>query len=325
MAVVINSECRKEIIPHALRTLLPSRLVEEIARTNCRHIEEIRLRCDRAVSLTTDRGNVMLSTVIRRGEMDSLLCSVCDNSIYAHTSTIKNGYVTIDGGIRVGLCGKAAFDGDKMIGVHSVSSMNIRIPRRIRDVGDSVCDLYSKMGAERGILIYSPPGEGKTTLLRSVAAKLSSGRQPLRVAVIDTRGELSPTLDGEGLCLDILSGYPRGLGIEIATRTLNAQLIICDEIGDTKEADAIIAAQNCGVPFIASAHSSDVPSLLLRTGIRHLHRARVFGAYVGIKRMGAGSDFKYNITDWSEADAILQNSRGVSIDDRGNVGGIFSK
>jgi stage III sporulation protein AA len=134
---------------------------------------------------------------------------------------------------------------------------------------------------------------------------MASGFSPWRVAVIDTRGELSFSLSGEGLCLDVLSGYPRGIGIEIATRTMNAQLIVCDEIGDTREAEAIMAAQNCGVPFLATAHADSIRELLKRTGIAKLHEARVFGCYVGIKRRG--SDFNYTFTEWEDADIALQS------------------
>ena len=102
--------------------------------------------------------------------------------------------------------------------------------------------------------------------------------------------------------MDLLTGYPRGLGIEIATRTMNAQLIVCDEIGQTEEVEAMLASQNCGVPFVASAHADSVVGLLRRTGIRQLHEARVFRFYVGIRRKPEGGEFLYTITEWEEAE-----------------------
>ena len=151
----------------------------------------------------------------------------------------------------------------------------------------------------RGVLIYSPPGIGKTTLLRSVAVMLASGgwsegTEPLRTVVIDTRGELAFASEGRDLCLDVLSGYPRRRGIEIATRCLNAEVIICDEIGDYEEAMSLVASHNCGVPLIASAHAGSVNQLLSRTGLRLLHEAKIFGAYVGIERDGRGG-FLYDV------------------------------
>lgn len=309
MAVVINSGIKREVLPSFLRALLPARLVEELLTIRCERIEEIRLRRERAVSLTCGRKNIMLRSVLSGDEMEELLCAICNNSLYAHGSTINNGYVTLEGGVRVGICGSATVEGDRIIGVHSVSSMNIRIPSRSIDVGSRVCELFEEYGGTRGLLIYSPPGEGKTTLLRAIAKRLSGGGRARRVCLIDTRGELAYGTEGRELCLDVLSGYPRELGIEIATRTMNAQLIICDEIGETHEAQKIISVQNCGVPFIASAHADSIEFLLLRTGIRRLHTARVFGAYIGIRR-SSGFDYRYTVTDWSEADALLQNIGG---------------
>ena len=110
----------------------------------------------------------------------------------------------------------------------------------------------------------------------------------MRTVVIDTRGELAFANEGRDLCLDVLSGYPRRQGIEIATRCLNAEVIICDEIGDYEEAMSLVASHNCGVPLIASAHAGSVEQLLARTGLRLLHEAKIFGAYVGLERNGRG-------------------------------------
>lgn len=312
MAVTINTSVCREVIPKSLEAILPCGLCAEIRRASvsgCGRIEEIRLRCDRAVSLSTQKGNVMLGRRLCRAEMDKVLAALCDNSLYAHSDTINCGYITLPDGIRVGICGRASLEDGRVLGVYDVSSMNIRIPSGLRNVGAPVCRLLREYGGTHGVLVYSPPGVGKTTLLRGIAAAMAGGDNPRRVCVIDTRGEFSFPLSDGRLCLDILSGYPRPLGIEIAARTMNAQLMICDEIGDVGEAQAIIAAQNCGVPLVASAHASSVEGLLCRTGIRMLHDARVFGAYVGIEREAFAADYRYTVTEWRDADAVLQNIR----------------
>jgi stage III sporulation protein AA len=190
-------------------------------------------------------------------------------------------------------------------GVYDVSALNIRLPTHIKSVGEPICKLIRAMRERKGVLIYSPPGVGKTTLLRSVAYKMASGISPWRVSIIDTRGELALSFDGSGATVDLLTGYPKSVGIEIAARTMNPELMVCDEIGDAEEARAIIGAQNCGVPLLASAHGADLGGLLRRTGIRELHIAGVFGAYVGIERVRNESEYRYKINTAREADRYL--------------------
>ena len=313
MAVTIKGERSARTLPSELMRILPPRLSDEIRKRFTQgdmFIEEIRMRSGRVSPLTSCGRNILLQTVLTQAEVDSFFGVICEGSLYAHSETINNGYVTLDGGIRVGICGSASVSNSKIMGVHSISSLNVRIPHTADHIGEPVCRMLRSYSGSKGILIYSPPGEGKTTLLRSVCAKMAGGENPLRVCVIDTRGELSASLNGQRLCIDVLSGYPRGIGIEIATRTLNAQLIVCDEIGGVAEAEAIIAAQNCGVPFLASAHASSVAELLHRTGVHNLHKAQVFGCYVGIRRRTAG-DLAYTFTEWEEADAVLQYNGSI--------------
>jgi stage III sporulation protein AA len=123
---------------------------------------------------------------------------------------------------------------------------------------------------------------------------------------VDTRGELNVELDDSSLYLDVMSGYPRDVGIEIAVRTLGAQVIICDEIGSMADAHATLGAANCGVPLIASAHASSVDELLERPAIALLHRSHVFGKYVGISRRITGG-FDYDITDWHDIPISKEN------------------
>ena len=283
-----------EVPPSALAAL-PYRLCEEIReRWRGERIEEIRVRRERRASLTLSGRNLVLDTVLDGGEIDSTLTGMCSGSLYAYSDTISRGYISLPGGVRVGVCGRASCEGEKMLGVHEISSLVIRIPHKSRRVGEPVCHLLEEFGRTRGVLIYSPPGVGKTTLLRGVISIISSGDSPLRAAVVDTRGELTFSVGGSELCIDVLSGYPIGLGIEIATRTLSAEVIVCDEIGDYVEAMALVSSHNCGVPLIASAHAGSIDELLRRTGIMLLHEANIFGAYVGIKRDGNGG-FLYDV------------------------------
>lgn len=290
-----------EHIPPLLESSLPYGLVEEITQFSAQgKIEEIRIRRDRRASLVLSGRNIMLNYKADQGEISEIITRMCKGSLYAYSDTINQGYISLPDGIRVGVGGRASCEGEKIIGVYDISSLCIRIPHRQKRVGDEVCNLLRRFNSTKGILIYSPPGVGKTTLLRGCVSILAGGENPMRTLVIDTRGELGFALDSDNLCLDVLSGYPRRLGIEIATRSMNAQLIVCDEIGDYEEAMTLVSSHNCGVPLIASAHASSLSELLCRTGIRLLHEAGIFGAYVGITR-AAYMDFKYDITMRSDA------------------------
>ena len=144
----------------------------------------------------------------------------------------------------------------------------------------------------KSLLIYAPPGVGKTTLLRSLARQLASPVPGLRTVIVDTREELGAILQGERLTLDVLSGYPRHLGIEIAVRSLGAELILCDEIGSPEDARAILSVANCGVPLIATAHAATPEELLSRPPIRALHDAAIFASYVSLTR--SENTFQYH-------------------------------
>lgn len=272
-------------------------------------VEEIRLRADREASLTVDGHNVMTSLILTEPDLTTLLTRMCGGSLYAYSQTIHEGYITLREGVRVGVAGRAVCEEGRIIGVCEITGLCIRLPHIHRAVGGEICRLLRALNqgktAPAGILLYAPPGEGKTTLLRGVAVGLAGGdgQAPLRTVAVDTRGELGFETEGRGLCLDVLRGYPRARGVEIATRTLSAQVILCDEIGDTEEALSLISTHHGGVPLIATCHGGSVTEILRKTGIRLLHEARLFGAYVGIRRDGRG-DFTYRVTPWSQAESV---------------------
>lgn len=286
----------REVLPSHIESLLPLSVVSAVNKAAVYgNLEELRLRSGRHSSVICGGKNIMLDVVLCMSELEGILKCMCNGSLYAYSDTINNGYLILDGGVRVGIGGRASGDGEAVSGVHDVCVLCIRIPHATRRVGREMCDLLDTLPKGKGILIYSPPGVGKTTLLRGIARYASMGDTARRVVVIDTRGELSFSLDSERMSIDVLSGYPKRIGIEIATRTLNPELIICDEIGDPKEAHALISSHNCGIPLIASAHAGSIDQLMSRTGIRLLHSAGIFGCYVGISRDGMGG-FDHSVT-----------------------------
>jgi stage III sporulation protein AA len=295
------------LLPGVLDGLLTSALrteIETVVPPGDR-LEEVRLRRGRCASLTVSGRNLRLATVLSGAEMDALLLSLCEGSLYAHGNTLKQGYLALRDGIRVGVCGHLGLVGEQVTGLCEVSSFSIRIPHVPPFVGGEIVALLHELSLTGGVLIFAPPAVGKTTLLRSVTAQLAGGEHPLRVAVVDTRGELAHGLTAPSLLLDVLSGYPKGLGISVATRTLAAELIVCDEIGDMEEAREIVQAHNCGVPLLASAHAAEIGELLVRPGPRLLHEAHCFGAYVRLFRRPEAFDFDYRVWKWKEADAYL--------------------
>lgn len=286
-------------LPRALDVALPSRLSEAVRALGIPFPEELRLHADRYATVRSENRTYRTSVKLTEGELAQILKQMCAGSLYAYAETIARGYLTLAGGIRVGVCGSAATEKGHVIGVSSITGLTVRIPHAVEVDTQPLKAILSSLPSA-GILLYSPPGVGKTTLLRSLAKRISSAEFGLRTVVIDCRSELTGTLDGESLALDVLVGYPRDLGIEIAVRSLSAQVIVCDEIGSESDAQAILSATNCGVPMIATAHAREARELLLRPPLRRLHDARVFGSYIGLCR--TNRTLSYRITDWQDAE-----------------------
>ena len=297
---IITATHQPPSVPAPLSAVLPLGLCDAIRRCGAPAIEELRLHTGRCASVTHGRNNYLTGYVLSDREMQDILQRMCGGSLYAYSESICKGYLCMPEGIRVGISGTAAIEAGRVIGVSAVSGLVIRVPHKISVDASPILSRLQAANGLCGLLIYAPPGVGKTTLLRAVAKEASSPAYGLRTVVVDTREELHYTLDGGDLLLDILVGYPKELGIEIAVRSLGAQLIVCDEIGSTEDAKAILAAANCGVPLVASAHAKDIRELLSRPAMLQLHRARAFGTYIGLRR--EGGRFQYKCTPWNEAD-----------------------
>lgn len=280
---------------NAALSYLTDRLSGEVKKTAALYggmINEIRLRKNGQMSLTIRGQNIPCRSLPSDTELEEVFMRICKNSPYSYTDSMKDGFITTSEGIRVGICGRAVCENGVITAVSGISSICIRIPRRVPGAGDVAHNLLREMNYSKGLIVWSLPGVGKTTLLRELAVRLSSVADPLRVAVIDTRHEICAGLNS-GM-IDVLDGYPRSKGIEIAKRTLSPQIIICDEISTEDDATAILDAAGSGIPTVATAHSGSKAELLSQRHLIKIIESGYIGAYVGLLGQTFGG-YKYDV------------------------------
>ena len=275
----------RSALERAALTMLPPKLSCAAVRTLSFHaggLCEIRLRSNGPFTVTVDGTEFRTGAVCSPNDLEYVVRSLTGNSLYSHAETIREGYICAAGGIRAGVCGRAVTRGDRIDAVTLVSSINIRIPHRVSGAADGVFRLISGLSRPYGVLIHSKPGIGKTTLLRELISLLSTGDGARRIAVVDTRHELSAGLECGGALVDFLSGYPREKGIEIATRTLSPEIVVCDEISTRSDADAIMRASSAGVSVIATCHGPSLSEIKRSPAAGELIAAGAFDLFVGL-------------------------------------------
>ena len=262
-------------------------------------ISEIRLRANAPISVSCMGRNIFRfrgkTVVCDDFEVAESLQKLCEDSVHTYSETLREGFVTLENGYRIGVCGRAGTSGESIKNIYGISSLSIRIPHPIRGISGDILKMLTENGSVQSALFYAPPNVGKTTLIRDIAASLSGGETPKKVALIDTRGEIYMRELFCNSLVDVLRGYPRAKGIEIATRTLSPEVIFCDEIGSAEEARAILSAQNSGVPLIATAHADSREALLRRPNIKMLYDSGIFRYYIGISRKEGEKKFSFDV------------------------------
>ena len=279
--------------------LLPRRLREAalaVDQADQARAEELRLRVGRPAALTMPEGEKTLpGPPVEPEDLEQLLDLATAYSPYAAGETIRQGFVTAEGGFRVGLCGTALPENGENRGLRDLTSAAIRIPRACPGTARPLLPLLLKNGALLSTLILSPPGGGKTTLLRDLVRLISRGEglaAPLRVALVDERGELAAVCRGRpqlevGTATDVLDGCPKALAVPMLLRAMNPQVIALDEIALAADAAAVLSAAGCGAAILATAHGSSAAELRRRPALASLLESGVFRRAVVIEGRGA--------------------------------------
>ena len=263
--------------------LLPRALASEILALShgMSAVNEIRIRRMGRSSLFC-AGRIIPLSYSARESIDAIFSAVCLGTPYAFRDSVCRGFVPLSDGVRVGVVGRARYEGGELLGISEVSSLVFRLPTVGCDFGDELFEIWER--GRGGLLIFSPPGGGKTTALRSLIRRLGVGERALRVAVVDEREEIF-TDELSGIEADFLSGYRRALGISIAVRTLSPDVIVTDEISG-EDATALSSCALLGVPVIATAHAGSLRELLCRLDMRELLGAGAFTRYAHLRREG---------------------------------------
>lgn len=225
--------------------------------------------------------------VVRQEDIKNTFSSMCNHSVYSYQNEIKNGFITLKGGHRVGICGTAVLSNENIFNLRDVNSLNIRIAHSEVGLMHNWRDIFAEPFS--GILIVGEPASGKTTILRNIAKALANGNigRIKNVSVIDERNEIAASYCGIpqinlGFC-DVLTGYPKHVGFEHAIRTLSPEIIICDEIGNSDDATSIEHAVNCGVKIIATFHSGNVHDLINNARAKNVLKTGAFDKIIILK------------------------------------------
>ncbi|MDD6605838.1 MAG: stage III sporulation protein AA [Oscillospiraceae bacterium] len=276
---VIRYEAAAAILPNRLRKLALALPEEQKAAA-----EEFRLRAGRPMTVLLPEGELPLEAEVDPAELETLCDLATEFSRYAAAETLREGFVPVRGGFRLGLCGTAVMKGGMNTNLKNLSSAAIRIARERKGVGTDLAPRLFRDGVFRSTLILSPPGGGKTTLLRDLVRCVSEGvggTPALRVSLVDERGEVAVMYRGQpqmdvGSRTDVLDACPKALGIPIVLRAMNPQVIAVDEITARADLRAVVMAAGCGVGLLATIHAADTAELLQRPLYRDLLAEGVF-------------------------------------------------
>lgn len=259
------------------------------AKSDSGNVREIRIRINKPIILKLNSKDIFIRETITKEVINKIFESICGNSVYAFTDEISNGFITIFGGHRVGISGRALYKDNKMYSIKDISGLNFRIAREVIGAADKIINDIKVKGDFDNTLIISPPGLGKTTLLRDIVRQISnSGHE---VSIVDERSEIAACFRGipqndVGEHTDVMDGINKVDGITMMVRSMKPDFIATDEIGTDEDAKAIMYAINSGVKVIATAHGRELGDLRRSEKLRRIVELGIFKKIVFLTENG---------------------------------------
>lgn len=273
-------------------------------------LQEIRLRAGMPVSVWIEsrehfvdaRGQIVdrpeKAARTTPGELEDMLKHLCSYSIYAFTDEIRQGFLTVQGGHRVGVAGQVILDGQGRIkNMKYIRYLNIRIAHQVRGAADSVIPRIFEQGHVLNTLLISPPGGGKTTMLRDIIRQVSEGTaygEGVNVSVVDERSEIAGSYLGVsqndvGIRTDVLDGCPKVEGMMLLIRSMAPQVLAVDELGSIEDVQALQFASGCGCRLLATVHGGSLDEVRHKNYMRYVMEERLFDRYVTLDRKAGTS------------------------------------
>lgn len=280
-----------------------SRHIREIleqAGLDMEGLQEIRLRAEKPLLIRLRGEEYFLSSqgevlkepegawIVNQREIRETMELVGKYSLYAYEDELKQGYLTLQGGHRLGVSGKAVLEGDKVKSIRCISCLNLRLSHQITGCGDKVLPyLYDETGLKH-TLIISPPRCGKTTLLRDLIRQISNGSKEHpghTVGVVDERSEICGCYQGipandVGIRTDVMDACPKAEGMMMMIRSMAPEVLAVDEIGRQEDICALETAMFCGCRLLATVHGSSLEDIRSKPLLRRLVEEQIFERYV---------------------------------------------
>lgn len=272
-----------------------------------RNIYEIRIRNKSPVIFRTSEGeffvdknmnktrDINIAVNVSKDDINKTMELMSRYSLYAFDEDLKRGFITIQGGHRAGITGKTVIENGRVKTFGNISSINIRIAHEIKGCSKKIIPYITHDNDIMNTLIISPPGYGKTTILRDIIRNISDGtsgvKKPMNVCVVDERSEIGGNFMGEfrndiGIRTDILDSCPKALGMEMLLRSMSPDVIAVDEIGRDEDVKAISEAFNSGVVLICTIHGKSIDDVYSKKIISNLILAECFERYIVLGKRG---------------------------------------
>ncbi|MEZ3504246.1 MAG: stage III sporulation protein AA [Lachnospiraceae bacterium] len=271
-------------------SIFPGMLREALAelRVNTNNLQEIRIRAGRPVTVLCGNREYISGRVTDGAQVNEILAYLSSYSLYAYEDEIRQGFLSLPGGHRVGLSGRTVLESRKIKTITEISSLNIRFAHEIRGCADGLLPHLWENGRLLHTLIVSAPGRGKTTLLRDCIRQISNGSPyngGMTVGVVDERSEIAGSFRGVpgndvGMRTDVLDGCPKAEGMMMLIRSMSPKVIAVDEIGSSDELAALMTAMHCGCVLLATVHGSSMEELRKKPVLKDMMELKMFERYV---------------------------------------------